>query len=31
MAFSNSGRPVKRDDRVNIVIGQFHAGGLVVN
>lgn len=30
MAFSNPGRPVKRGDRVNIVIGQFHADGLVV-
>jgi hypothetical protein len=30
MAFSNSGRLVKRGDRVNIVIGQFHADGLVV-
>jgi hypothetical protein len=31
MAFSNSGRRVKRGDRVNIVIGQFHANGLVVD
>jgi hypothetical protein len=30
MAFSNPGRRVKRGDRVNIVIGQFHAIGLVV-
>jgi hypothetical protein len=30
MAFSNPGRVVKRGDRVNIVIGQFHANGLVV-
>ena len=30
MAFSNSGRMVKRGDRVNIVIGQFRAEGLVV-
>jgi len=30
MAFSNSGRHVKRGDRVNVVIGQFHADGLVV-
>lgn len=30
MAFSNPGRPVKKGDRVNIVIGQFHADGLVV-
>jgi hypothetical protein len=30
MAFSNPGRPVKRGDRVNIVVGQFHVNGLVV-
>jgi hypothetical protein len=30
MAFSNAGRIVKRGDRVNIVIGRFHADGLVV-
>ncbi len=30
MAFSNKGRRVKRGDRVNVVIGQFHADGLVV-
>jgi hypothetical protein len=30
MAFSNSGRRVKRGDRVNVVIGQFRANGLVV-
>src|SRR6266576_2879321 len=30
MAFSNSGRVVKRGDRVNVVIGQFHADNLVV-
>lgn len=30
MAFSNPGRPVKRGDRVNVVIGQFHVEGLVV-
>ena len=30
MAFSNSGRRVKRGDRVNVVIGKFHANGLVV-
>ncbi|HKU24534.1 MAG TPA: hypothetical protein VJQ54_03625 [Candidatus Sulfotelmatobacter sp.] len=30
MAFSNSGRPVKRGDRVTVVIGQFRAEGLVV-
>lgn len=31
MAFSNKGRLVKRGDRVNVVIGQFHAEGLVVD
>jgi len=30
MAFSNSGRRVKRGDRVNVVIGGFQANGLVV-
>ncbi len=30
MAFSNRGRRVKRGDRINVVIGQFHADGLVV-
>lgn len=30
MAFSNKGRLVKRGDRVNVVIGQFQATGLVV-
>jgi hypothetical protein len=30
MAFSNSGRRVKRGDRVNVVIGQFRAEGLIV-
>jgi hypothetical protein len=30
MAFSNPHRSVKRGDRVNVVIGQFHADGLVV-
>jgi hypothetical protein len=30
MAFSNKGRLVKRGDHVNVVIGQFHADGLVV-
>jgi hypothetical protein len=30
MAFSNQGRRVKRGDRVNIVIGNFHANGLEV-
>lgn len=30
MAFSNSGRPVKRGDRVDVVIGQFRAEGLIV-
>lgn len=30
MAFSNVGRRVKRGDHVNVVIGQFHAEGLIV-
>jgi hypothetical protein len=30
MAFSNPGRVVKPGDRVNVVIGQFHVDGLVV-
>jgi hypothetical protein len=30
MAFSNKGRPVKRGDHVDVVIGRFKAGGLVV-
>ena len=30
MAFSNSGRPVKRGHRVDVVIGKFRAQGLVV-
>jgi hypothetical protein len=30
MAFSNRGRPVKRGDRVTIVIGQFKIAGLMV-
>jgi hypothetical protein len=30
MAFSNPRRTVKRGDHVNIVIGEFHADGLVV-
>ena len=30
MAFSNQGRMVKRGDRVNVVIGNFRAEGLVV-
>ena len=30
MAFSNSGRLVKRGDRVSVAIGQFRADGLVV-
>jgi hypothetical protein len=30
MGFSNSGRLVKRGDRVNVVIGQFRANGLIV-
>jgi hypothetical protein len=31
MAFSNKGRLVRRGDRVNVVIGPFHANGLVVD
>jgi len=31
MAFSNKGRKVKRGDHVNLVIGNFHADGLVVD
>ena len=30
MAFSNPGRAVKRGDRVDVVIGQFRADGLIV-
>jgi len=30
MAFSNSGRLIKPGDRVDIVIGSFHARGLLV-
>ena len=30
MAFSNSGRLLRRGDRVDIVIGNFHAQGLLV-
>lgn len=30
MAFSNPGRVVKRGDRVDVVIGEFRANGLVV-
>jgi len=30
MSFSNKGRLVKPGDRINIVIGNFHASGLVV-
>lgn len=30
MAFSNPRRTIKRGDRVNVVIGQFHADGLLV-
>lgn len=30
MAFSNSGRVVKRGDRVSVVIGKFQADGLLV-
>ncbi len=31
MAFSNPRRTVKRGDRVNVVIGHFHAEGLIVD
>ena len=31
MLFSNKGGYVKRGDRVNVVIGDFHANGLVVD
>jgi len=31
MAFSNKGRRVKRGDHVSVVIGKFHADGLVVD
>ncbi|HLJ94554.1 MAG TPA: hypothetical protein VKU02_15305 [Gemmataceae bacterium] len=31
MAFSNSGRPVKKGHRVDVVIGNFRAQGLVVD
>jgi len=31
MAFSNKGRRVKRGDHVNLVIGKFHADGLIVD
>jgi len=31
MAFSNKGRPVRKGDRVDVVIGQFRAQGLVVD
>jgi hypothetical protein len=30
MAFSNSGRPVKRGDRVDVLIGKFRVTGLEV-
>jgi hypothetical protein len=31
IAFSNKGRPVKKGDRVDVVIGMFRAQGLVVD
>jgi hypothetical protein len=31
IAFSNKGRPVKKGDHVDVVIGQFRAQGLVVD
>ncbi len=30
MVFSNKGNPIRRGDRVNVMIGAFHADGLVV-
>ena len=30
MAFSNKGNYVKDGDRVNVIIGSFHADGLLV-
>jgi hypothetical protein len=30
MVFSNKGNLIKRGDRVNVMIGSFHADGLVV-
>jgi len=30
MAFSNSGRQLKPGDRVDVVIGNFHARGLLI-
>jgi len=30
MAFSNSGRPVKPGDHVDVVVGNFRANGLIV-
>ncbi len=30
MAFSNKGRPVRTGDRVTVVVGAFHADGLLV-
>ena len=30
MAFSNKGNLVKPGDRVNVIVGRFHADGLVV-
>ncbi len=31
VAFSNKGRPVKKGDRVDVVIGPFHATNLIVD
>jgi len=31
IAFSNNGHPLKLGDRVNLVIGAFHAEGLAVD
>ena len=30
MVFSNKGNPVRQGDRVNVIIGTFHADGLLV-
>jgi hypothetical protein len=30
MVFSNKGDLVKRGDRVNVIIGSFHADGMMV-
>jgi hypothetical protein len=30
MVFSNKGQPVAAGDRVNVIVGPFHADGLLV-